>query len=60
MVKKINSVLKEVLKKVEPAKEDIKLIENSLKDFLERFQRKLKSLKIDAEVFSIWSCLLKE
>jgi len=49
--KKINSVLKEVLKKVEPAKEDIKLIENSLKDFLERFQKKLKSLKIDAEVF---------
>ena len=50
-MKKINSVLKEVLKKVEPAKEDIKLIENSLKDFLERFQRKLKSLRIDAEIF---------
>jgi len=49
--KKINSVLKEVLKKVEPAKEDIKLIENSLKDFLERFGKKLKSLKIDAEIF---------
>ena len=49
--KKINSVLKEVLKKVEPAKEDIKLIENSLKDFLERFKKRLKSLKIDAEVF---------
>jgi len=49
--KKINSILKEVLKKVEPAKEDIKLIENSLKDFLERFQRKLKSLRIDAEIF---------
>jgi len=51
MVKKINSVLKEVLERVEPAKEDIKLIENSLKDFLERFQRKLKSLRIDAEIF---------
>jgi len=49
--KKINSVLKEVLKKVEPSKEDIELIENSLKDFLERFKKKLKSLKIDAEVF---------
>ena len=49
--KKINSVLKEVLKKVEPAKKDIKLIENSLKDFLERFGKKLKSLKIDAEIF---------
>lgn len=49
--KKINFVLKEVLKKIEPAKEDITLIENSLKDFLERFQKKLKSLRIDAEVF---------
>lgn len=50
-MKKINSVLKEVLERVEPPKEDIELIENSLKDFLERFQRKLKSLRIDAEVF---------
>ena len=50
-LKKINSVLKEVLKKVEPSKEDITLIENSLKDFLERFEKKLKSLKINAEVF---------
>ena len=49
--KKINSILKEVLKKVEPAKEDMKLIENSLKDFLDRFEKKLKSLRINAEVF---------
>ena len=49
--KKINSVLKEVLKKVEPAKEDIELIENSLKDFSERFEKRLKVLKINAEVF---------
>ena len=48
---KINSVLNEVLKKVEPAKEDIKLIENSLKDFLDRFKKRLKSLRIDAEIF---------
>ena len=49
--KKINLVLKEVLEKVEPPKEDLELIENSLKDFLERFEKKLKSLRINAEVF---------
>jgi tRNA CCA-adding enzyme len=49
--KKINSVLKEVLERVEPAKEDLELIENSLKDFSERFKKKLKSLRIDAEIF---------
>ena len=49
--KKINSVLKEVLKKVEPEKEDIELIENSLKDFSERFEKRLKVLRINAEVF---------
>ncbi len=36
---------------MEPSKEDIELIENSLKEFLEKLKKKLKSLKIDAEVF---------
>jgi len=49
--KKINSILKEVLKKVEPSKEDLEIIENSLKDFKLRFEKKLKSLRINAEVF---------
>jgi len=49
--KKINLVLKEVLEKVEPPKEDLELIENSLKDFLKRFEKELKSLRINAEVF---------
>ncbi len=50
-IKKINSILKEVLEKVEPAKEDIELIENSLKDFSERFEKRLKILRINAEIF---------
>lgn len=49
--KKINSILKEVLKKVEPPKEDLNIIENSLRDFLERFKKKLKNSGTDAEVF---------
>ncbi len=49
--KKINSILTEVLKKVEPQKEDLRIIENSMRDFLERFEKRLKILKINAEVF---------
>ncbi len=49
--KKINSVLKEVLERVEPPKEDLELIKNSLKEFSEKFEEKLKKLKIDAEIF---------
>lgn len=49
--KKINSILKEVLKKVEPSKEDLEIIENSLKEFKVKFEKRLKSLKIDAELF---------
>ncbi len=48
---KVNSILKKALKKVEPPKEDLELIENSLKYFLEEFQKKIKKMKIDAEIF---------
>ncbi len=51
MTKKINSILKEVLKKVEPSKKELDVIDNSLKEFLEKFKKKLKNMKIDAEVF---------
>ena len=51
MKKKINSILREVLEKVEPPKEELKIIENSLKEFLEKFEKKLKELKVDAEIF---------
>jgi len=49
--KRVDSILKEVLEKVEPPKEDLDIIENSLKDFLKRFEKRLKSLRINAEVF---------
>ncbi len=51
MKKKIDSILKEVLAKVEPPKEELKIIENSLKEFLGKFEKKLKALKINAEIF---------
>ena len=51
MTKKINSILKQVLEKVEPSKEELDVIDNSLKEFLEKFKKKLKTMKIDAEVF---------
>jgi len=35
-MKKGDSILKEVLKKVEPPKKDLELIENSLKEFKNR------------------------
>jgi len=51
MKQKINSILKEVLEKIEPPKEDLKIIENSIKDFKEKVEKEIKSLKIIAEVF---------
>ena len=51
MKQKVNSILKEVLEKVEPPKEELNIIKNSLKEFLEKFEKKLKILKIDAEIF---------
>ena len=49
--KNINSVLKEVLEKIKPPKEDLEIIKKSLREFLEKFEKNLKSLKINADVF---------
>ena len=51
MTKKINLILSEVLKKVKPPKKDLQIIETSLKEFLEKLGKKLKTLKINAEIF---------
>ena len=51
MTKKINQILNQVLIQVEPSKEDLELVDTSLKDFLKRFNQNLKKLKIKAEVF---------
>lgn len=49
--KKIDSLLKEVLEKMKPPKEDLELIENSMKEFLGKLRKNLKVLKINAEIF---------
>ena len=48
---KHQKILAQVLEKVEPPKEDLELIENSLKDFIARLNSKIKKGKIKAEVF---------
>ena len=50
-MQKYDSIFKEVLEKIEPPKETIKFIDNSLKDFLKKINKKIKFSKVDAEVF---------
>ena len=47
----INSVLKNVLERIEPPKEELKIIEKSLEEFQRKINKNLKTLKINAEVF---------
>ena len=51
MTKNINSILKEVLERVEPTKEELKDIENLLEDFNKKIRKNIKSQKINAEIF---------
>lgn len=48
---KINKILNEVLNKVEPPKEDLKIINNSLKDIVQDLKSRIKKQRIKAEVF---------
>lgn len=50
-MKKINSVLNEVLQKIRPDKEEINFLQKELNKFLIYFNSKSKKLKIDAEIF---------
>jgi len=50
-VKKVNDILKQVLEKIEPPEEDMKIINNSIKDFKEKVEEKIKKLRIDCEIF---------
>jgi len=50
-IKKVNDILKQVLEKIEPPEEDMKIINNSIKDFREKVEDKIKKLKIDCEIF---------
>ena len=51
MTKKINSILKEVLERIEPPKEELKIVEKNLEEFHRKINKNLKTSKIDAEVF---------
>ena len=44
---KINSILKEVLEKISPPKEDLKFIDETLKKFLKELKKKIGRLKVD-------------
>lgn len=48
---KIDFLLNEVLKKINPPEEDIKFIKKSLEEFKEKLERRIKENKVDADVF---------
>ncbi len=50
-MKKINSILDEVLKEIKPSKKEIEEINVLLKKFLQNFKKKIKSSRLDAEIF---------
>ncbi|MBU0894920.1 MAG: nucleotidyltransferase domain-containing protein [Nanoarchaeota archaeon] len=50
-MKKINSILNNVLEKIKLTKEDSTRIEKSLGNFLEQIKKRINELKIDVEIF---------
>ena len=48
---RINSILKEVLEKVKPPKQEFEKIQSLVSIFLKDFEERLKKLKINAEIF---------
>jgi tRNA nucleotidyltransferase (CCA-adding enzyme) len=51
MSKKIDLILKEVLNNITPSEEESSVIKKSLGEFLRKIEERLKSLKVDAEIF---------
>ncbi len=51
MTTKINSILSEVLEKIDLSKQELDEINSLLKEFLAKVKKKIKSLKINADVF---------
>jgi len=51
MRKKINLILKEVLEKIKPPKEDLNFIETNLNEFLKEIKKRIKKNKLKAEIF---------
>ncbi len=48
---KIGSILKEVLEKINPSKEEVSKINSYLKEFISDFEKELRKTKISADVF---------
>jgi len=51
MKRNTSSVLKEVLEKVNPSQEELQVIKKFVDDFLKKFEKRLKKLKINAAPF---------
>lgn len=47
----INSILEEVLERIEPSKKELKFIDDSLGDFLEKLQKNVKKSGLSLDVF---------
>jgi tRNA nucleotidyltransferase (CCA-adding enzyme) len=50
-MKKINSILKQVLEEIKPQKQELKIIKNSLNIFLKKLKTEIKKLNINASLF---------
>ncbi|MDO8528729.1 MAG: nucleotidyltransferase domain-containing protein [Nanoarchaeota archaeon] len=50
-MKKVNSILNDVLEKINPSKEELKFIKESLEEFKEKLEKRIKENKINAIVF---------
>ena len=50
-MRKIDSVIKEISKDINPSKEELKFIEKNLSEFLKKTKKRIKKLKINAEIF---------
>ncbi|MFH1801353.1 MAG: nucleotidyltransferase domain-containing protein [archaeon] len=51
MKKKIEVIIKKVLEEIEPPKEEIINIENSLREFIEKLKERIRKTKINADIF---------
>ncbi|MAG78828.1 hypothetical protein CMI40_00430 [Candidatus Pacearchaeota archaeon] len=51
MKKKSESILKEVLEKITPSRKELDNIKSNLKEFLKKLEKRIKVLKINAEIF---------
>ncbi|MCA9487531.1 MAG: nucleotidyltransferase domain-containing protein [Nanoarchaeota archaeon] len=51
-MKKLNEVLNRVLDKITPEKNEVKIVEKEVKNFIEKFKKDIKKNKIKADIFT--------